>query len=151
MAGSSAKKAEKARQKTSSTLLPLVLGVDLLYVVVRLVLRSSTATRWHIGGFVVVNLIYGSTFAAAVDAATAPKGSLSEYFFDLFVVALASQAFAAVSDYGWLLLTVVPAFLLYKAFAGGDKKNKSDDDPPDDDPPDQAKKSKQKFKRTGRR
>mmetsp|Transcript_37795 Transcript_37795/g.121277 ORF Transcript_37795/g.121277 Transcript_37795/m.121277 type:complete len:152 (+) Transcript_37795:77-532(+) len=151
MAGTAAKKALKAKQKASSTLLPCVLAVDLFYVVVRLVLRWSSATRWQVFALVFLNVLYGATFSTACEASTAPAGSISEYVFDLFVVSLAAQALAAVSEKGWWLLAVVPAFILYKAATYFRDRKPTPKQPDDNDEDQDPKKAiKQKIKR-GRR
>mmetsp|Transcript_25102 Transcript_25102/g.77468 ORF Transcript_25102/g.77468 Transcript_25102/m.77468 type:complete len:155 (-) Transcript_25102:8-472(-) len=154
MAGQAAKKAQKAKDKASSQLFPFVVGVSAFYAVVRLWLRYATAQRWHFVAFGVLNAVYFFGYQAAVDGVTAPSGSISEYLFDLFVVCLAAQAFAAFFDRAWLLLLVVPAYLLYKAssYLGGGGRPKPAAPEGADDAQEGAagKKTKQKFKRVRR-
>ena len=153
MAGQSAKKALKAQQKAKSIMLPCVVGVNLFYVIVRLALRYATTTKWHFIALVALNVVYAMTFPAALEASSAPAGSITEYFFDLFVIALVSQGLAALTAKGWYLLLLVPAFLLYKAgtyfFASSGAKTKIPASQPEEEADD--RKVKQKTMKSRRR
>lgn len=113
MAGGAAKKSAKAKQKASSRYFPLLVASTCFFVVVRLVLRRSTATKWHYFALFAASTIYALTYGPIVEAAGGPSG-IAEYLYDIMVLTLFAQTLGAVTDYAWLVGLLVPVFCLFK-------------------------------------
>ncbi|KAJ1457692.1 hypothetical protein M885DRAFT_615116 [Pelagophyceae sp. CCMP2097] len=115
MAGAAAKKQAKAEAGASQKWWPLLVGANVFFIIVRLLLRRATATRRHWLSLPVTALIYACTFSAAVESVNQPKGGLGQYFFDVLLLTMFTQCAAAFSDKAWWLFGLVPAFCAFKA------------------------------------
>lgn len=113
MAGAAGKKSAKAKREAAKRYFPLLLGATTLYVVVRLLVRRATATRWHIVALGSTSAIYAVIYGPIVEAAGEPS-ALAEYLYDIMVLTLFAQTVGTITDYAWLVGLLVPAFCLFK-------------------------------------
>ncbi|KAJ8600283.1 hypothetical protein CTAYLR_000667 [Chrysophaeum taylorii] len=144
MAGSAAKRAAKAKEAVARKYLPIIVGVELFYLVVRLVLRRATASRWHWAALAASTLVYTMTFGPTVEAAGGPPG-IAEYFFDVMVLTLVAQTLGALTDYAWFVVLLVPAFCIFKIaqwFLLSPPPAIKSGDPVDEPPPKKTNKTK---------
>eukprot|EP00640_Fibrocapsa_japonica_P004630 CAMPEP_0113941744 /NCGR_PEP_ID=MMETSP1339-20121228/7598_1 /TAXON_ID=94617 /ORGANISM="Fibrocapsa japonica" /LENGTH=131 /DNA_ID=CAMNT_0000945975 /DNA_START=36 /DNA_END=428 /DNA_ORIENTATION=- /assembly_acc=CAM_ASM_000762 len=124
MAGHAAKKSKKASEQQAAFYQPFILGINVVYVLFRVIWGWSSMTSWHWAGFALTSLAYyvsyGGLIANAGPASTSSvsksgTSSSSSYYFDLFGLTVAVQVVTLFSDWGWAIYLLIPAYGLYHA------------------------------------
>ncbi|CAM9157214.1 unnamed protein product [Chrysoparadoxa australica] len=112
MANQAAKKAAKAMSRAQNTYLPLVLGLNLLYVIYRVVWQFNTFSSWNWTGLALTSLCYWYGYTGVVEGAGLGGGAGS-YCFDLLVMTMVVQGLGLFSDKAFYIYLIVPGYLLY--------------------------------------
>merc|ERR1712048_1558410 len=112
MAGHAEKKLAKKAENNIQYYLGAIIGVNVLYILWRVLYHWRTMGFWHIMGFGLFSLVSYLTYCGINNALQ--LGVPFEYYFDLFCVNLVSQFLVTFSNWGWLLYLTVPGFALYK-------------------------------------
>jgi hypothetical protein len=111
MANAAAKKAAKVGDVTSKRYLPYIIFSSLLYVGVRLVWGYQTSTSWHYIYFVIFTILHGICQYGLIQSA---KDNLQgEMYFDAFCVNLLSEIVSAFTNWGRVILLLIPGYFLY--------------------------------------
>ncbi|CAM9183677.1 unnamed protein product [Heterosigma akashiwo] len=125
MAGQAAKKAAKAKERKSAFLLPIFVGIHLLFICVRVLWKWSSFTKWYILGWIITSwaswLGYqgvleqaANNFSGQLGTSKRNNSGMGSYYFDLLAVSLATLCIALFTDYAWYLMWVVPLFAGFK-------------------------------------
>mmetsp|Transcript_66946 Transcript_66946/g.131953 ORF Transcript_66946/g.131953 Transcript_66946/m.131953 type:complete len:158 (-) Transcript_66946:43-516(-) len=109
MAGQAEKKLAARAEEGRKVYLYIIIGVNVAYFLLRIVWRWSTFFRWNQAGFLLFSAVSYFTFGAITRSLE--LGMDSEYYKDLYIVNLATQALVSFSNYGWLLYLLVPGYL----------------------------------------
>eukprot|EP00611_Tribonema_gayanum_P013850 TRINITY_DN25085_c0_g1_i1.p1 TRINITY_DN25085_c0_g1~~TRINITY_DN25085_c0_g1_i1.p1 ORF type:complete len:181 (-),score=54.06 TRINITY_DN25085_c0_g1_i1:27-506(-) len=112
MANQAAKKAAQAQAKTTSVYLPLIIAINVIYVLWRGVYHYDSFGKWHKAGLVFTSFMYYLSYRGVVGAVAMGIGN-GGYYFDLLVLTAVNQIVCLFTDKGWYIYLMVPAYVLY--------------------------------------
>mmetsp|Transcript_17220 Transcript_17220/g.65715 ORF Transcript_17220/g.65715 Transcript_17220/m.65715 type:complete len:156 (-) Transcript_17220:25-492(-) len=116
MANQAAKKAAKAGAKKGGELKTQMAILNVVYLVVRMILRRASVTFADWGVFALLAVLYAVAYVGQV--ATAGTPGAGELYFDLYVITAAAQLICCFSNYGLCLYLLIPAYGCYYLFGG---------------------------------
>jgi hypothetical protein len=111
MANAAAKKAAKIGDVTSRRYLPYILFSSLLYLGVRLVWGYQNSTSWDYIYFLIFTILHGICQYGLIQSAR--DNLQGEMYFDAFCVNLLSQIVSTFTNWGRLILLLIPGYFLY--------------------------------------
>ncbi|CAM9215968.1 unnamed protein product [Choristocarpus tenellus] len=109
MAGHAAKKAAKASAATAKRYFPIIVAVNVVYVLYRVIYHFRTFDLWHAMGFVGTSAAYYISYKGLVEAAAIGVDGGGAYF-DVLVVIIVAQLVSMFTRYGWYIYLVVPGY-----------------------------------------
>merc|ERR1712203_939491 len=112
MAGQAEKKLAKKHEAHGAYYLYAILGVNVWYILYRVLWHFSTFTFWHICGFILFTLVSRVSYQFIQGALE--EGGFSEYAFDCYCINLTTQALVPLTNWGWVIYLAIPGFILYK-------------------------------------
>eukprot|EP00658_Telonema_sp_P-2_P019459 TRINITY_DN17686_c0_g1_i1.p1 TRINITY_DN17686_c0_g1~~TRINITY_DN17686_c0_g1_i1.p1 ORF type:complete len:156 (-),score=38.88 TRINITY_DN17686_c0_g1_i1:323-790(-) len=118
MAGHSAKKNKTSNDSTLALRWYALIGVNVTFLLWRVGYHYESFGFWSIvfscAAWAVYLLCY-SNFRAAAESGIHNIAEVGEYWTDVFWVTLVAQTVAIMSDWGWLVLLLIPGYLMVAA------------------------------------
>mmetsp|Transcript_60680 Transcript_60680/g.131495 ORF Transcript_60680/g.131495 Transcript_60680/m.131495 type:complete len:158 (-) Transcript_60680:110-583(-) len=112
MAGHAEKKQKAHAEVTIQYYLWAIIAVNVIYFSWRVLLNWGSMGFWNKAGMLLFSGVSYFTYSSIGHSLS--LGLDFEYYNDLFLINLVSQAIVSFTDWGWLVYLAVPAFLLHK-------------------------------------
>merc|ERR1711865_240945 len=115
MAGNSAKKNAKANAETLTWRFNVLVAINVIFLVYRVIYHNDSFGFWSWVSLCVAWEIYAlcySNFKASAASSLHNIKEVGEYWSDVFMVTLAAHTVAIYTNFGWLVMLVIPAYLI---------------------------------------
>eukprot|EP00656_Telonema_subtile_P013993 TRINITY_DN17117_c0_g1_i1.p1 TRINITY_DN17117_c0_g1~~TRINITY_DN17117_c0_g1_i1.p1 ORF type:complete len:163 (+),score=24.06 TRINITY_DN17117_c0_g1_i1:137-625(+) len=136
MAGASAKKNAAKNATTLSLRFNALVAVNVAFLLWRGVYHYASFSFWSIVFMCMAWVLYFicySQFKAAASSGLHDISNVGEYWNDVFWVTLVAHAFAILTNWGWLVMLIIPGYMLVAAalrWAASDPEPEEETDGP---------------------